>query len=412
MKKTLLVSGLALLIYSCGGGGASFTTSKEVFVSAEVKAGNVVASVSDYTNQDADLVLSISSDDIFERSVYFEDVRLVYKDLSGKQVREVSYPLGFSLSTGQTKTQKITLFSIADKLSSPYIYLNPINPTTVGASYSEEVLARPLVSVLGQGECHKEQQCQIVNGQQQCQDVEVCKRDFSGTFSEDIQVGTCSVVAGNQKVEEKTFGILEGDGSGIVEGRTIRVSFNDGPKQGTYVVAKCLSKIKPLSYDYLLLKLVYGDALYETTSGSLLKDSSGKVVGQIDNLGNVNFYSAIGSKDYPLVAFYYHSPTVGGELIGYGNGGSTYRLRTRYAPVDFASVKVLAEGNGFSAVAQVQFVDGATGEITFTFPRPVPEGVPIYAQYRLTDLFQKIEIYVNTSMGQKKAGEVNLRVVK
>ena len=80
--------------------------------------------------------------------------------------------------------------------------------------------------------------------------------------------------------------------------------------------------------------------------------------------------------------------------------------------MDVSSVRILAEGNNFSLMGQVQHVSGSTGEITVTFPRPVPEGVPIYAQYKLTDILQKVEVYVNTSLGKYKAGEISLRVVK
>lgn len=409
MRKKIFLSLIAFL-FSCGG-GSNFSTSKNVSVSASISAGYVDTGVSDYKNNDASLTLSVSSSDIFRQSVYFSEVDLRYRDLSGKVVRTVSYPLGFSLETGQSKTINITLFSVADKLSAPYVYLNPVNPTTFGANYAEEILAVPVTLNLGQGECHMEQRCQIQNGQQVCQDVEVCRQDFSGTFSQDITVGTCKVVAGNQVLEEKDYGILSGDGSGIVSGRDIKVSFNQGVSQDVYVVAQCLSSISPLSHPYLLLKLVYGDSLYEVTSGGLIRNSSSLVVGQVDQNGNVKFYIPLGAKSYPLVAFYYYGPTLGGELLGYGDGGSTYRMKTRYSPVDASSVKVVADdGRGFSETAWVQWVDSSTGEITFTFPRPVPQGIPIYAQYRLTDIFQTIEVIVKTSVGDINAGQVNLRV--
>lgn len=411
MVKVLLAGILVFLVYSCGGGG-SLSTSKELSVSFELKQKDVVVSVSDYRSETMDLVMSVSSNDIFKRSVYFDGVRLVYKDLNGQVIKQVVYPLGFSLSSGESRTEKLVLLSLQDKLSSPYVYLNDVNPSTVGLSYFEETLATPVVVVIGQGQCWIEQRCQIVGGNRVCQDVEVCRRDFMGAFPVDIQLGTCMVVAGDQKVQESILGAFSGDGSGVIQGRNVIVSFNRGVPHGVYVVAKCLSAIRPLSHSYVSLKLVYGDVLYESAGGNFLKNSSGVIVGEVDSLGNVYFYTSIGSKDYPLVAFYYRPSISGGELVGYGDGGSLYRLRTRYFPVDVSSVRVLAEGNNFSLMGQVQHVSGSTGEITVTFPRPVPEGVPIYAQYRLTDLFQRVEVYVDTSIGKHKAGEINLRVTK
>lgn len=411
MVRLFLFSILVFLVYSCGGGSFS-GTSKEVSVFFDLKQKDMVVSVSDYRSEFVDLVMSVSSNDIFKRNVYFNSVRFVYKDLGGQVIKEVVYPLGYSLSSGETKTEKLVLVSLQDKLSSPYVYLNDVNPSTVGLSYFEETLATPVVVVIGQGQCWIEQRCQIVGNNQVCQDVEVCRRDFVGTFPEDIQLGTCMVVAGDQRLQESILGVFSGDGSGVIQGRNVVVSFNRGVPHGVYVVAKCLSSIRPLSHSYVSLKLVYGDVLYESAGGNFLKNSFGVIVGEVDSLGKVYFYTAIGSKDYPLVAFYYRPSISGGELVGYGNGGSLYRLRTKYFPVDVSSVRILAEGDNFSLMGQVQHVSGLTGEITVTFPRPVPGGIPIYAQYRLTDLLQRVEVYVNTSLGQYKVGEVSLRVIR
>lgn len=410
MKKKLLFLLTGFLLASCGSGG-SFSTSKGVSVSAELKAGSVDTPINDYREISADLNLSVSSSDIISGSVYFDKVKLVYKDMKSVVQRVEEYPLLFSLKTGESKTVSIPLFTIADRFSSPYVYLNKTNPTTFGANYAEEVLATPFTAVLGQGACHTEQRCTVQGNQQVCQDVEVCQRDFNGSLPQETAPGTCKVVAGSSTLLEKDWGILSGDGSGVVQGRDIRVSFNEGPKQGVYVVAQCLSKIKPLSHSFLLLNLVYGDAVYSVSSTGLIKDSQGLVVGEVDGLGNVKFYSPLGSKPYPLTAFYYYPPTLGGELMGYGDGSSSYRMKTRYYPVIPSSVKVVADdGRGFSVSANVQVVDSSTGDITFSFPRPIPAGTPIFVQYQLSDLFQKIEVYVETDKGEVLAGVVNLRV--
>jgi len=395
MRKFLAIA----LVFALSCGGSGFNTGKGVNVSASISTRFVNTSVSNYTNEESILSVSVSSDDIVRRSVYFKQARLVYKDLSGAVQRTSVFPLEFSLKSGESKSVKITLFSVADRFAVPYIYLNPVNPTTFGANYQEQILAKPVSLVLGQGECHK------VGG------TEVCRTDFSGTFPEDITPGTCKVTAGSQVLEEKTFGILEGDGSGVVLGNTIRVSFRKGPSTGTYVVAKCLSAIKPIERDYISLQLVYGNVIYSVNDYGLIKDPQGNVVGEVSPNGQVKFYIALTYKDFPLVAFYYYGPILGGELIGYGNGGSTYRLKLRYSPVDPDSVKVLAyDGMGFSVFCIVLSVNSSSGEVTFTCPRAIPSGVPIYAQYRLTEVFQKIDVWVDTDVGSVLAGTVDLRV--
>ena len=395
MRKFLPI--VLIFAFSCG--GSEFSTSKGVNVSASLSTGFLNASLSNYTNDDSSLSVEVSSDDIVRRSVYFRQVRLVYKNLSGDVQRTNVFPLEFFLKSGEKKNLNITLFSVADRFAVPYIYLNPVNPTTIGANYREEILARPVSLVLGQGVCS------VVGS------VEVCRTDFSGTFPENITPGTCKVIAGSQVVEEKIFGILQGDGSGIVEGNTVRVSFNRGPSTGTYVVARCLSAIKPIENDYLFLRIAYGDVVYEVNSYGIIRDPKGNVVGEVSSHGQVKFYTALTSKDFPLVAFYYYGPILGGELIGYGSGASTYRLKLKYSPVDANSVKVLADdGGGFSVSCVVQSVDSSSGEVAFTCPRAIPSGVPIYAQYRLSDVFQKIEVWVDTSVGSVLAGTVHLRV--
>jgi hypothetical protein len=395
MRKFLPIA----LVFALSCGGSGFNTGKGVNVSASISTRVVNTSVSNYTNEESSLSVSVSSDDIVRRSVYFKQARLVYKDLSGAVQRTSVFPLEFSLKSGESKSVNITLFSVADGLSVPYIYLNPVNPTTFRANYREQTLARPVSLVLGQGECH------MVGS------VEVCRTDFSGTFPEDITPGTCKVTAGSQVVEEKTFGLLEGDGSGVVLGNTIHVSFSKGPSTGTYVVAKCLSAIQPIEHDYISLQFAYGDVIYSVNNYGLIKDPKGNVVGEVSPDRRVKFYIALTYKDFPLIAFYYYGPILGGELIGYGNGGSTYRLKLRYSPVDPDSVKVLADdGMGFTVSCIVQSVNSSSGEVTFTCPRVIPSGVPIYAQYRLTEIFQKIDVWVDTDVGSVLAGTVNLRV--
>jgi len=71
---------------------------------------------------------------------------------------------------------------------------------------------------------------------------------------------------------------------------------------------------------------------------------------------------------------------------------------------------VLAEGQGYAEDGYVQWVDAATGEITVVFPRAVPEGVPILVQYRLTDFFEKVKVYLETSEGTYYAGAITLHI--
>jgi len=414
MYKKLMIFSVTLLVLSCGGGGSSFKTSKETKTSAYLNGGYLVSSVSQYKVDSVSLTVEAVNEDIFPKEVIVKSVKLEYYDeLTGEKRREKNITVIRKIENTGSLSLSVPVMEIADKLSPPYTYINEVNPTTFGATYYTEILAVPKYALIGKGKCEEQERCTTVNGQQTCEFVKVCKRDFQGTI-EDRLPGTLVVTDGKSFIKEEQPGVLTGDGSGIVQGNTVYVSFQTPPEDGSLVVAYYLSKPKPLSRDYLRLKIAYGDTLIEEENGLLKVNNN--YVGEIDENGNLKFYSSLGYKNSPLVAFYYGSPTVGGEFAGWGNRGEIYKLTTKYKPVDPQSVKVIAEGNGFSEEGFVQWVEAATGKITVVFPRPVPEGVPIYVQYRVSDLFEKVKVYVNLVRDGKNesiyAGEFNLHVTK
>ena len=383
---------LTTLILSCGGGGSDFKTSNELTIMAKVEAGYVKSSVSEYKGDKINVDINIYNEDIFPQEIYIKSLRLEYYDeLTGKKRREKEVFVGKYVNRSTYFRVEVPVMSIADKLSSPYIYLNEVNPTNIGASYYSEILATPKSTLIGKGNCEEE----------------VCRRDFTGTIDYRLP-GTLEITDGVSVLKEENFGVLSGDGSGIVNGNTVQVSFNTPPQNGALIVAYYLSYPKPVGRDYIKLKLVYGDTVIEEENG-LLKIGD-KYIGEIDETGNIHLYYPIGYKNSPLVAFYYSGPTVGGELAAWGNGGTVYRIQTRYRPIDPSSVKVLAEGQGYAEDGYVQWVDAATGEITVVFPRAVPEGVPILVQYRLTDFFEKVKVYLETSEGTYYAGAITLHI--
>lgn len=398
---------LAAFILSCGG-GSDFKTNKQLTITAKVEAGYVKSSVSDYKEDKINVDINIYNEDIFPQELYVESLRLEYYDeLTGKKRREKEYFIGKYVNESTYFRVEVPVMSIADKLSSPYIYLNEVNPTNIGASYYSEVLATPKSTLIGKGKCEEKERCTIVDGQQTCEWIKVCQRDFTGTIDYRLP-GTLEITDGVSVLKEENFGVLTGDGSGVVNGTTVQVSFNTPPEDKALIVAYYLSYPKAIGRDYIKLKLVYGDTVIEEENG-LLKIGD-NYVGEIDDTGNIHFYYPIGYKNSPLVAFYYSGPTIGGELAAWGNGGTIYRIQTRYRPIDPSSVKVLAEGQGYAEDGYVQWVDAATGEITVVFPRAVPEGVPIFVQYRLTDFFEKVKIYLETSKGSYYAGEITLHI--
>ncbi len=263
MKKAALLFFLNFLV-SCGGGFG--TDSKGFSISASFDSKVVDVKVSDRADTTANLTLSVSSSDILGRSVSFNSAVLTYRSFTGELIRVVEQPLNFSLKAGEKKTVSLVLFSFQDKLSSPYIDLLSSKLVNAGGQ-----LATALTLTLGQGQCHTETQCQTQNNQQVCNSVQVCEKAFSGTFPQDLIAGTCKVVAGQQVLQEKDPGILTGDGSGVVSGRTIRVSFNSGVPDGVYVVATCLSPVSPQAYP-----------LYFQTVEVVIKTSEGNMsAGQI-----------------------------------------------------------------------------------------------------------------------------------
>jgi len=400
--------GVFIFVLSCGG-GSDFKTEKEVTINAEVKAGYVKSSVSEYIEDKVNVGINVYNEDIFPQEVYIKGIKLEYYDeLTGEKRREKEVFVGKYVNKTTSFEVEVPVMSIADKLSSPYVYLNEVNPTTIGASYFSEVLATPKSTLIGKGKCVEIEECTQVNEEEQvCEVIEVCQKEFTGTIGDRL-VGTLIITDGSQVLKEENFGVLSGDGSGIVNGNTVQVSFNTPPQDGALIVAYYLTAPQPVSRDYIKLTLVYGDTVIEEENG-LLKIGD-NYVGEIDENGNLYFYTVLGYKNAPMVAFYYSPPTVGGELAGYGNGSTAYRLRTRYRPIDPASVKVLAEGQGYAEDGYVQWVDSATGEITVVFPRPVPEGVPIFVQYRLTDFFEKVKVYLETDKGSHYAGEITLHI--
>lgn len=229
------------------------------------------------------------------------------------------------------------------------------------------------------------QQCSLVN-------------NFSVSIPE-YTLGTLKIVAGEQTLEEKSFGVLSGKGSGTItkaeKGYTVSFSFSSPPAKGTPINAYYLTKPKTLSNNIKneSLRISYGD-LTLSQSGNYLVDASGKVYGQIDNNKTINFTSIIAIKEAQLIAAYEGEPynVSGGEIVGKGDGVSkTFTLKTKYAPLHNDSLKVFISREP----AKLKSVNLLTGEFTAVFDNPPAYQEDIRASYVISKVNMPIKLTID-----------------
>jgi len=373
------------LVFACGGGLGG--GEKSVSVSGTFSPPSLEVQYDTSLPASISVEFAVSSSDVISKSVSFNKLVMVYKGLDGRthKVREV--PLGFSLKAGERTSLSVEVFWPSDRTLEPYVYLSPNNPSSFVSVPRSVVLASPVSFVIGIGDG--------------------TRTNFSATLAEPVSVGTCQVVAGSQTLNETSLGVLTGNGSGVVSETSVSVSFSTAPNSGVHVILSCLSQMSAIDEPYTELSFSYADKTYYE-DGGLIKDGN-VVVGRMDGSRPV-LLSAIGFKNSPFTAHYVKAEG-GGEKATEGNGGRFYRFRTKYAPIDASSVKVVAKVGSDLIYCDVLNVNENVGEVDVQCSADVPVGSSIYVYYVLKEVLERVELFVDTSEGRKFLGTLNLRVV-
>lgn len=211
MKRFLVL--FLILILSCGG---KEDFSKLVY---EVNPQSLSVDLSAYVNEVVNVKVSLLSDGLFRDSVRIYKAELIYIGYGGSEVRRSERRLDFVLNSGESKEISLVVISAGEKLTFPSAYVNLL---------------------LGRGECSTGE-----GGRR-------CRRDYEGEFGEDLASRTCEVRAGELRLFERNDGIFEGDGSGIREGRRVRVNFSQNVEEGAYVIARCMSLERARNFPHLV----------------------------------------------------------------------------------------------------------------------------------------------------------------
>lgn len=208
MRKVFVL--VSFLLFACGGGEER---GRLVY---EVNPTSLSVDLSAYTNEAVKVKLSFLSDGFFGEKVRVEKIELIYIGYDGKEVRREERSLGFVLNAGETKEVNLIVINWFEKLTFPSAYINLL---------------------LGRGECF------VLNDGKR-----ICRRGYEGEFSEDLASRTCEVRAGKLRLVEKEDGLFEGDGSGIREGRRLRINFSQDVDDGAYVVARCMPLSRAMNF--------------------------------------------------------------------------------------------------------------------------------------------------------------------
>jgi hypothetical protein len=212
------------------------------------------------------------------------------------------------------------------------------------------------------------------------------------------------VTDGTQVLQETTFGVLTGSGSGIVtkadSGYDVDVVFFNGPTPGVPITASYVTPLTPLSNDASAgdLQINYG-TLSLKQSGNLLEDATGVAYAQLSGKA-LTVLKPFGCNNAAVTATYSGYPynASGGETVGTGDGINTvFNVATKYAPIDQGAVKVFT----VEQPGTIQSISPQTGNITVSFETPPLRGEAIKASYKITEVTDTITIDFLTNLGTR-----------
>lgn len=391
LSRFIFIAVVMLFVAGCGGGGLSSAVGNSgPSVSVSLDTPSLSATMSD-TGKSVSLTLSCSSTDLFTVECIVNKVLIGLADMS------YEVPVNAVLKSGEVRTVEIPVFTNSHKEIAPFNYLRDINPSTSASNWNvmSEILGTPTSFLIGKGASQM-----VSDPNNPGKQISVQNNNFNSSVPS-FTPGTMRVTDGTQVLDETTFGYLSGQGSGIVSGSSVNVSFTAAPATGVLIVGMYLPQLKDLAAppQTTALKIVYDD-LTLTQSGSFLQDASGNVYATVSGT-KITPVRAMGFKNAPLVAVYDAPPftSYGGAILGYADGVSKiFTMKTRYAPLVAHSARVMTE----RAPATIIMENPYTGDLTFSFAEPPVSGEPIKVSYIVESVNTAINLDVVTSSGSTR----------
>lgn len=395
MKRVIF--GILALVFlaSCGGGGLSSSNSTtEVSISLStdhIESNNLTG------NENIDVTAECTSGDLFAKECLLKGVAVSWEGES------ITYPLNYRIKIGESKKFTLSLISDSERILEPFSYLSDANPTVSNSNwtaYSETV--GKIGSTL------------FATGSQTCSadpndaTKQICTgiKSYAG-YLPNYTKGTLKITDGEQVLEETTFGILSGSGSGYIDNKNyVKITFANEPPVNSMITASYILPLStlnntPKGND---LQMVYGTLKLkqEDINGKtyLLNEADSVPYAQLINAGIVPIQSW-GFRNAAVTVSYSAAPYngSGGEVIGVGDGTSTlYHLKTKYAPIVDGSLKVFTA----SQDGEIQYYNRNTGEITVSFASPVASTENIKASYYISHVRVPMSLVFDSSNGEQK----------
>jgi hypothetical protein len=393
--KAIALISVLLSLASCSSSGSGLTDStSDSGVSVTVNPTSLTSTIPIGT-QTLTASFNCSSNDIELTGC---TVSTVHVSVGSTYAGDAAMNLQFGVSN--TQTANITVLTDAILQLPPYSYLMAVNPSTSltgWTTYSEVVGTMTSIPIATGTQTCTQTSSSSTSTTQTC----TTQTQFSADIP-DYTPGTLLVTDGTQILQETTFGVLTGAGSGIVTktatGYSVDVVFDNGPTVGVPITASYVTPLASLSNDASGgdLQLNYG-SLTLKQSDNLLLDSTGLAYAQL-NGQTLTVLKPFGCNNAAVTAVYSGYPynASGGETVGTGDGFTTvFNLATKYAPIDQGSLKVFTAGQP----ATIQSVSPQTGTVTVSFQSPPARGEAIKASYTITQVTDTITLDFLTNFG-------------
>lgn len=395
MKRVIFVISAILMLASCGGGGlgsGNSPTDLSISLSTDhIYSNNLTG------DENIDVTADCNSGDLFAEECLLKGVTVNWGGES------LTYPLNYRIKIGESKKFTLTLISDSERILEPFSYLSDANPTMSNSNwtaYSETV--GKIGSTL------------FATGSQTCSPdpndatKEICAgvKYYAG-YLPSYTRGTLKITDGDQVLEETTFGVLSGSGSGFIDSKNyLRVTFSKEPQVNALITA---SYIQPLS----ALKNVPKGNDMEMVYGALKmtqEDINGKTY-LLNEADKVPYAQVADTTILPIQSWGFRNAAVtvsyhaapyngsGGEVIGAGDGKATlYHLKTKYSPIVDGSLKVFTA----SQAGEIQYYNRNTGEVTVAFKSAVPAIENIKASYYISHVSVPMSIAFESDNGVQK----------